>query len=239
MSWLRVHLVNLLAVVAMLVVSVRTGLLSRPEVFPLGAELGEVANQLGLAYLAAWLFHWLVVMLPRQRQERNAYQSVGPLLLRIGISGWRIIDKLHRLVDEDSPQVPDARALGATLSRVDPSTAGIFDPTYTDLRREITPVEFIRALLGSVAESVTSVQPFLPQIDPLFTPLLHDLTTSDLFVLAPAIPPNNVRVPDMTAYAKPLLEYWHTSMEITALCRDKMAQYGLETYSELRLRSGL
>jgi len=54
-GWSRPErVVNALAFVAGATVIIRTFLLDVPEVFPAGAELGEVIYQLGFAYLGAW-----------------------------------------------------------------------------------------------------------------------------------------------------------------------------------------
>ncbi|MCA1703568.1 MAG: hypothetical protein LC808_10045, partial [Actinobacteria bacterium] len=124
--------------------AIRTYLLSYPEIFSLGAELGDVVNQLGLAYIAAWIFHWLVVELPRQRQQRDAYQSAGPLLLQIGISGWMILDLLYQQAGKAAPKdVPDRNTLEEVLSRIDPSRETIFSFSYEKLDHDINAIALL------------------------------------------------------------------------------------------------
>lgn len=52
------------------------------EVFYIGDELGELLSDLGLAYLSGYVFHWLVVVLPRRRDRRNVIRH-----LRVSVYG--------------------------------------------------------------------------------------------------------------------------------------------------------
>lgn len=54
-----------------------------PEVFPGGARTGEVFYELGIAYIVAYAFYLLSVALPLQRDRRNVYRNLRPLVDRV------------------------------------------------------------------------------------------------------------------------------------------------------------
>lgn len=53
------------AAVSFVVIVARTALQDVPQILPGGAKIGEVLWQLSLAYFGAWMFHLLVIVIPR------------------------------------------------------------------------------------------------------------------------------------------------------------------------------
>ncbi|MCY0930896.1 hypothetical protein OTB20_32830 [Streptomyces sp. H27-H1] len=62
--------INWIAATALVIVIVQQWLLTTPQLFAGGAAVGEVLFDLSLATLAAWVFHLVVVVIPRLRAER-------------------------------------------------------------------------------------------------------------------------------------------------------------------------
>src|SRR3989442_1721310 len=83
----RQPVVTALFAVAVIFVIVRTALLSVPEVFPGGARIGEVLFELSVAYIAAWFFNLLVVVLPRRRSRDLVLAEAGNVILRLASVG--------------------------------------------------------------------------------------------------------------------------------------------------------
>lgn len=54
-----------------------------PEVFKGGAALGKLFYDLAIAYIGAFAFYLLVVVLPLRRDRRNAYRHLAPLIGRV------------------------------------------------------------------------------------------------------------------------------------------------------------
>lgn len=83
----RAHLVDLCATLSLTILIVRLILESTPEIFPDGARIGQLFNDLALAYLAAWIFNLLVIVLPRRQEKRRIYTAVSwrvPLIAEAG-----------------------------------------------------------------------------------------------------------------------------------------------------------
>jgi hypothetical protein len=82
--------VTLLFFISLLFVVIRTALLSVPELFPGGARVGEVFFELAIAYIGAWFFNILVVILPRLHDRDAVMEGAGIVIKRIGTIGLRI-----------------------------------------------------------------------------------------------------------------------------------------------------
>ena len=82
--------VTLLFLISLMFVAIRTALLSVPELFPGGARMGEVFFELAIAYLGAWIFNVLVVILPRMHDRDAVMEGAGIVIKRLGTIGLRI-----------------------------------------------------------------------------------------------------------------------------------------------------
>ena len=82
--------VTLLFGVSLLFVVIRTALLSVPEFFPSGARIGEVLFELAIAYIGAWVFNLLVVILPRLHDRDAVMKAAGQVILRLATIGLRM-----------------------------------------------------------------------------------------------------------------------------------------------------
>ncbi len=96
-GWLVRHqrVVNGSAVVAAVVAGSRTALLSVPEPLPWMAELGEVFYDLSLAWVTAWAFQLLVIVLPAERERERFQALVAPRLDRLIVLGMDLSDAIH------------------------------------------------------------------------------------------------------------------------------------------------
>ena len=112
----RQRLVSLLLLAAVVVVAVRQAQLSVQEVFPGGAEIGEAVYELGIGYIAAWIFNLLVVILPRLHDRKLIMPGARKLLSRLCAPGLRAVTLLHL-------QAEDYRDLAAGVSRATPTAA--------------------------------------------------------------------------------------------------------------------
>lgn len=87
-------LVNGLAGLSLLVVVVRNTLLVVTEPFPGVARVGTVLNSLALACLAAWIFHRIVVEIPRVQSQARVHEAVDPVVTAVATSGTRILNAM-------------------------------------------------------------------------------------------------------------------------------------------------
>lgn len=75
-------------VASVLVVVARTALLSVPEIWAFGEEVGEVLYDVAIAYATAWLFQLLVIVLPARTQERRLAAILAPRIDALLITGY-------------------------------------------------------------------------------------------------------------------------------------------------------
>ena len=95
----------------MIFVIARTALLTVPEAFPGGAALGDVIYDLAIAYVGAWLFNLLVVILPRLRDRKRVFEGAGKLIERFCAVGLRMPSGLG-LAPDTFKDLADANQVG-------------------------------------------------------------------------------------------------------------------------------
>lgn len=66
-----------------------------PEIVPWGAEVGDLFYDVSIAYVGAFAFYVLVVVLPLQRDRRNYYQILDPLISRVVGEAHQLIRSLN------------------------------------------------------------------------------------------------------------------------------------------------
>lgn len=201
--------VGLLALISFLTIAVRTSLRSVPEIFPGGAVIGEVLYDLALAYLGAWIFNLLVVVMPRKRDQQRIYASCDKFIRRIYASADRSIPALYGHIGESAPPKPDAYSLRRVLAAVNPSDEAPlilhFEGSGT-----IMPANWIQYF----QHEITWIERAAARIDPLFIhfdsnliELLNAVTSSQLasqIVSMPAHVPNQ----DLTWLHSALMDHW-------------------------------
>jgi hypothetical protein len=104
-------LVTVMFVLAVISVIARTALLAVPEVFPGGAALGEVIYDLAIAYVGAWAFNLLVVILPRLRDRERVFEGAGQVIERFCAVGLRMTSELGFMPSEFK-DLADANQVG-------------------------------------------------------------------------------------------------------------------------------
>lgn len=92
---LKQRLISCLLLVAVACVVARQALLSVNEAFPGGAEIGEVVYDLGIGYIAAWIFNVFVVILPRLHDKKMIMPGESKLIDRICAPGLRAVPLLY------------------------------------------------------------------------------------------------------------------------------------------------
>lgn len=97
-EWVIRHqrLVNVSAIVAGVVVVARTVGLFWSEPWFWMAEAGELAYDIGLAWLTAWAFQLLVIVIPAERERRHLEQPVARRVNRLIDVGMRLEEAITR-----------------------------------------------------------------------------------------------------------------------------------------------
>lgn len=240
-GWSRPErVVNALAFVAGATVIIRTFLLDVPEVFPAGAELGEVIYQLGFAYLGAWIFHKVVVEVPRRRQQKRAYRAIGPQILRMSTVGQYILDELCKQAKERPPESPTSENLSPILAKINPSQPSITHMTLFPVRfPQINAIEYMQKMTATITNGKSDVAPLIPYLNDETWPMIHQIDSSTLSGLVRSMPAAGIPPTSMEAFAEPLAEFWRLCDRLDSSCRDEMERHKLEPVSRAQLRSRL
>jgi hypothetical protein len=90
-----VRVISCLLLVAVACVVARQALLSVNEAFPGGTEIGEVVYDLGIGYIAAWIFNVFVVILPRLHDKKMIMPGASKLIDRMCAPGLRAVPLLY------------------------------------------------------------------------------------------------------------------------------------------------
>lgn len=153
----------------------RTALLSVPERFAGGQRIGDVLYELSIAYVVAWLFNMLVVVLPRLRNQDVIILAIGLATLSLSAVGLRAQADLGRAagLQVDPMEQFDEfwfREVGSGLhwqeeSHLMLAVAGVAVPG--------TWLDWLRVLLSDADRRAEALMGYLPVLE---TELLRDVT---------------------------------------------------------------
>lgn len=141
----------------------RTALLSFRQLFPGGARIGEALFGLAIAYIGAWIFNLLVVVLPRIRNRDRVLDTVGRLIDRLSAVGLRMPATMALGASKEHPseQTPSEQWLRLTGQAL-PLTGEA--PSYVpggSFIRSVTWQEWIGMAAKQVDSLNTSLVPYL------------------------------------------------------------------------------
>ena len=220
----RQRLVTALFVLALLTVIVRTILLSAPEIFTGGAALGNVVYDLAIAYVGAWVFNLLVVILSRVRDRERVLEGAGQVIGRLCALGLRMTDQLGLNPGEFSDlaatsQVDQFSLRLQDLSLAEESSLAFIEADGFRLAswRDWTVDKAVKA--GNLYQLLI---PYFPYFESELIQLVNKVAMSTFVEQAPQLA--RVRLTEgsnMNALARPLAEF------ITA-CRELRAYYDTE-----------
>lgn len=94
----------LLSVIALAVSTFIEVLQAWPEFFSLGHELGEVVRNLGYGIAAAFAFNWIMVEVPRKREERRILDAYWGNLSSLASSGAMLLLQYRELMPESDEE---------------------------------------------------------------------------------------------------------------------------------------
>ncbi len=159
----------------------RTALLSVRELFPGGARIGDVVFELALAYVAAWMFNLLVVVLPQLRSRDLVLAAVGRVISKLADVGLKMPTAMAQGAQIPAPEqtLPTEGWLTETGKRLPlggPSPLLVADgvrmvpATWQDwVSDAVTRVDSLNA----------SLVPYLPFLEIELIGLVNDVVLSD------------------------------------------------------------
>ena len=212
--------VTALFVLAVIFVIVRTALLSVPEMFSRGAAIGSVIYDLAIAYIGAWAFNLLIVILPRLRDRQRVLEAAGPAIERLCALGLRTITELGLMPGEfedltDSNQFRLFSLRLQDLSLAEESSLTTFGP---DGLRAASWQKWTVHKAVKARDNYQSLIPYFPYFESELIQLVNKAAMSTFVDQGQELAKVPVRTGSLSAVARPLAEF------ITA-CRKLRAYY--------------
>lgn len=211
------RLFDVVAIIAVVTVGLRTSLQEEPQLFPGGARIGEVLSQLSVGYLGAWLFHLLVIVLPKRCDQRLIFRTCDSLINVA--SGTGFLTMIFAVAGEQFIQnSPDRNALQRACKRVDPNAQARSGVKMDRLGRP-TPIswlEYVEQDLEQSAKALRDLQPFYPYLEAETIALLNEVSRHFLRILFDGTSKFGlIDYKDFTPYEKYMFEYWELCNRVT------------------------
>jgi hypothetical protein len=93
-----------------------------PELFPHGAQLGDLLFNIGIGYVGAFTFYLLNVRVPLRRDRRNIYRHLAPLLDRLVGVAISLMSTLNTVAKVDPTRSNSLENIEDTCSKIAPGT---------------------------------------------------------------------------------------------------------------------
>lgn len=212
--------VSVLFLLALLCVILRTVLLSVPEIFTGGADLGNVIYDLAIGYAAAWFFNLLVVILPRVRDRERIMEGAGLIIRRLCVIGAQM-PSLLGLNSGDFANLAEANQLGEFRRKIqdirlmDESSLVIYTP---DGLRPALWHEWVVDKAKGATNRCQSLIPYFPYFESELIQLVNKVALSKFLELGRQLSVMEKPGGTMQVFAEPLAEF------ITA-CRELRTYY--------------
>ena len=176
-SW---GLINWLAVGSIILVIARAVLLDIPEPMPGVARTGEIVNNLALAYLAAWIFHLIVIERPNRAARRRVVAAYEEDFLEVAGKGRLLLTAIALKKGKSVPTQPilaEVVALCASVHRVSRAPSYVFRGVLTS--GTLDWIEYFQGHMASAKEAQERLLPALPFLEPETVALLRSLRNSE------------------------------------------------------------
>lgn len=213
-DWLVQHqrAVNATAALAALVVIARTLLLAWPEYWPWMSEAGDLLYDLGIAWVTAWAFQFLVIVAPAERERKQFDALIAPRVDRLINLGMQTVLAMDKQLGK-RPQVGfdfdggNLRVFCETVNLRD--TAAGWRGTWSTV---------LRHLGDRASHARAALRPFFPRLSP---ELLEALEQEELAMDAVLLMERIARAydePNMSRLEKPMFK-WLTSIHMLSTLR--------------------
>jgi hypothetical protein len=182
---LKQRLISVLLLVAAACVVARQALLSVPQAFSGGAEIGEVIYDLGIGYIAAWIFNVFVVILPRLHDKKLITPGVGKLITKMCAPGLTAITLLNLEPDKfrdltDATQLRQFELKLRNIQRSDESNVQVYGPGG------MQPLNWHEWMVDRSLRTVNAYQllvPYFPFFESELIQLINDVALSDFVTM--------------------------------------------------------
>jgi hypothetical protein len=207
------RIVNGSALVAALFVVGRTALLGVVEPLPWMAEVGEVLYDLGLAWVTAWAFQLLVIVIPAERERQQFDELLAPRLDHLIVLGMQLADVVAQQLGREPGPLVDGTSInkvctGVSLKADAPGWASNWGGV---LRHIAGRAEHIRA----------NLRPFYPRLPPELLQALEEEEQAMDEIARMERLGRAFNSPDMKRLEGPLFR-WLTSIEMVRDVRARL-----------------
>jgi hypothetical protein len=174
--------VTLLFGLAVAFVIARTALLSVHQFFAAGARSGDVLFELAVAYIGAWIFNLLIVVLPRMRTRDRILYAVVKLISRLSAVGMRMPASMAQGAGQASPteQIPPDSwftLIGQQLPLR--GEAPLYVPDDETFLRPANWQEWVAAAVNDVEKYNAALMPYLPFLEIELITLINNVVLSN------------------------------------------------------------
>ena len=206
---LKQRLVSCLLLVATACVVARQALLSVHQAFSGGAEIGEVVYDLGIGYIAAWIFNVLVVILPRLHDKKLIMPGASKLIMRMCAPGLRAVTLLNLEPDKfrDLTDVTQRRQFELKLrniQRSDESNVQVYGPGGM---RPLNWHEWMVDRSLRTANAYQLLAPYFPFFESELVQLINDVALSDFVTVYQRTAELQLTGGNMGSAADPLADF--------------------------------
>lgn len=206
----RQRAITAVLVGSLTLVIARTALLSTPEVFPGGARIGEVLFDLAMAYVAAWMFNLLVVVLPQLRNRDRVLDAAGQVISKLSDVGLRIPIAMAQSAQTQAAETtpPSEEWLTKTGKRLSLGAPSPLRVSAGVATRPATWQEWVAHVVAQVESLNASLVPYFPFLEVDLIGLVNRVVLSDFMERGREIaklptPPQG----DLSSLAGPLAEF--------------------------------
>ncbi|MFJ7731174.1 hypothetical protein ACIQXF_04695 [Lysinibacillus sp. NPDC097231] len=206
--WLSIGLI-----ISVLVILTRQLLLSVPERFYLGSEIGEVLFNLSIGYFVTYWFYYLTVHRTEKIHKKKAYKLVFTRANKI-VSNFNSLKQ--SMFDANLPifqvagiQMDNAYNYEQVLKFITPST---YSNSFNGAFQPMTWNERILEANNSIENAVKDIFIVIPYLDPDDIELFTDLYSCEYFELT-----NNIElttIEDIEFLGKPMYEAYEIIKKI-------------------------
>lgn len=173
-------LINWLAIASVVLVISRALLLDVPEPIWGFARTGEILNNLALAYLAAWIFHLIVIERPRASARRRVVAAYRDDLLEVAGKGGLLLEAIATKKLKSAPPTPTLEEVTALCASVNRGSRAPFYHFRGRLTSETLDwIEYFDRHLMSARDAQERLSPALPFLEPETIAMLRSVSNSD------------------------------------------------------------
>ena|ERR1022692_3379831 len=206
---LKQRLVSWLLLVAAVCVAARQSLLSVHQIFPGGAEVGEVVFDVAMGYIVAWIFNLLVVVLPRLHDRNLIMSGASKLIKRMCALGLRAVTQLSLEPDkfQDLTHAGQRAQFKLKLRNIQNTNTSSVEVHGREGSRRLNWHEWAVDRSIRVANAYQLLVPFFPFFEGELVQLINDVALSDFVTMYREIVEVPVTGGNMGSIADPLADF--------------------------------